>query len=144
MNEINSIPEDPDLLDSEEDENFIYCLVGNVVPCHYYGVDKKIIRGTNLFLANAKVYVFPRIRDYPQSRARVIGLSRNKKRYIFTRMPIRLITNWRLQKVYKKKIIEIMAENHGWTNSEEDKAIIQRMGSKQIPVELNLRFFYNL
>ncbi len=42
-------------------------------------------------------------------------------------MPIRLITNWRLQKVFKKKIIEIMSENSGWTNSEEDKAIIQRM-----------------
>ncbi len=127
MNQFTSRIEDNVLPDMNDSEDFIYCLVGNVVPCHYYGVDKKIIRGTNLFLANAKVYVFPRIRDYPQSRARVIGLSRNKKRYIFTRMPIRLITNWRLQKVFKKKIIEIMSENSGWTNSEEDKAIIQRM-----------------
>lgn len=100
--------------EEKDDQNFLLCLVGNVVPCHYYGEEKKIVRGTNLFLANAKVYVYPHIRDNRLSRTQVIGMSRTKKRLVLVRMPVRLITNWRIQKVYNKKIIALMSDDWRW------------------------------
>jgi hypothetical protein len=110
-----------------EEVEFIYCLVGNILPCHYLGEEKKIVRGTSHFAANAKVFVFPRIGNYKGERVRVVGFSRKLRKYHFTRMRVELITNWRLKKVYTKRIIEIMYENDGWRDTEIDRDSIISM-----------------
>jgi len=110
-----------------EETEFIYCLVGNILPCHYLGEEKKVVRGTRHFAANAKVFVFPRIGNYKKAQVRVVGMSRKLKKYKFMRMRIHIITNWRLKKVYKKEIIRIMHENDGWRDTEIDRNAILKM-----------------
>lgn len=110
-----------------EETEFIYCLVGNVVPYHYHGVEKKIVRGTRQLSGNTKLYIFPRIGNYSPQNVRVIGLSRITKKYKLMYFPVRLITNWRLQKVYKKHVIEKMFHNDGWRDTEMDRNSILAM-----------------
>ncbi len=132
--ELNSVVEFLKIIQNEknsrsplEETEFIYCLVGNILPCHYLGEEKKVVRGTRHSAANAKVFVFPRIGDYKGERVRVIGMSRKSKKYKFMRMRIDIITNWRLKKVYKKEIIRIMYENDGWRDTEIDRDAILSM-----------------
>lgn len=110
-----------------EETEFIYCLVGNIVPCYYKGEEKKVTRGTKHFAPNAKLYVLPRIGNYKGERVRAIGFSRKNRRFTLVRMPVRLITNWRLKKVYKKEIIQIMFDNRGWRDTEIDRNTILNM-----------------
>jgi hypothetical protein len=110
-----------------EETEFVYCIVGNVVPSHYHGEEKEIIQGTKQFLANAKLFVLPRIGDYKKATAQVIGVSRKTKKYKLVYMPVRLITNWRLKKVYNKQIIEMIYNNDGWRDTEMDRDTILNM-----------------
>ena len=110
-----------------EETEFIYCLVGNIVPCHFKGEDKKVVKGTKHFVPNAKLFVLPRIGNYKLERVRAIGFSRKSKSYKLTRVPVRYITNWRLKKIYKREIIQIMFENRGWRDTEIDRDTILNM-----------------
>lgn len=110
-----------------EETEWIYCLVGNIVPAHFYGENKEIKRGTNLFAANAKLYVFPRIGNWKHQHIRVVGIAKKDRKLIKARTKVSLITNWRLQKVYKKKVIEFMFNDNGWRDTEIDKNAILSM-----------------
>lgn len=110
-----------------EETEFVYCLVGNVVPSHYHGEEKEVVRGTTQFLANARLFVLPRIGDYQKARVQVIGVSRKSKTYKLVYMPVRFITNWRLKKVYNKQIIEMIYDNDGWRDTEIDRDRIINM-----------------
>lgn len=110
-----------------EETEWIYCLVGNMVSAHYFGTDKEIKRGNNLFAANAKLYVFPRIGDYKHQNIRVVGHALKGRRLIMARTRVKWITNWRLQKVYSKRVIEFMFHNNGWRDTEVDKETILKM-----------------
>jgi hypothetical protein len=91
---------------NEQTLEWIYCLIGNVVDERPYGPDKEIRHGTKHFRPGAKVYYldfFYGIRE--GGSVRVIGLPRRSKRLIKIIMPTSYIGNWRVKKVYDKRII---------------------------------------
>ncbi|MBP6303791.1 MAG: hypothetical protein KBB37_13675 [Bacteroidia bacterium] len=112
---------------SGEQAKFIWCLVGNIVEERLFGVDYEIKHGTNHFSSNTKVYCFPSLWGDGYENIKVIGRHRKASKNICIVMPAKFITNWRLQKVYRPYVIEVMQTQHGWTSSESDKETILEM-----------------
>jgi hypothetical protein len=104
---------------------WIWCLVGNVVDEYEWGEDKVIRKGTKQFPPGAKLYCFPSLWGDGYENIKVIGKPRRSARLITIVMRSALVTNWRLQKVYDPQIISLMATQHGWTSSDEDKMSIE-------------------
>ena len=120
---------------------WIYAVAGNIKKTR---IDKNgILRyGTGTFKGNTKVYLSGHLWDerLPMENKKeiaVLGLSRNGK-YYFTNVPIELIENLRVTKIYKPKILELMS-NHEyrecwWGNTQEDKddatAFLERFKEK--------------
>jgi len=109
----------------EEQIPFIWCLVGNIVEKHEYGENHEIKYGTKHFSRNTKVYCFKERKG--NYNIKVIGLHRKSRKYTCIIMPLKLITNWRLQKVYSPVVLKLMQSGYSWTNSDEDKEIILSM-----------------
>jgi hypothetical protein len=106
---------------------FVWCLTGNVIGKHYYGVGKEIKEGTKHFAPQTKVYCLPMIWGDGYENIRVIGKHRKSRKYVCLVMPSRLITNWRLDKVYSPFLLDKMRVQSGWTNEEKDKETILEM-----------------
>lgn len=83
---------------------FDWCIVGNIVDRHYYGMEKEIMRGTKHFRPNTKVYCLPEFGGMAHERIRVMGQPRKSRRMIEVVIQSRLIGNFRVQKVYKPGI----------------------------------------
>lgn len=58
---------------------------------------------------------------------KVIGRHRGSNRYACLVMPSKLITDWRLQKVYRPYVLNVVKSKFGWTAKEEDKEKILAM-----------------
>lgn len=105
----------------------IWCLVGNIIDEHYYGEDKEIRRGTKHFSPGTKVYCFPAQWGDGFEKIMVIGRPRKSKRFITVILNSKLITNWRIQRVYTPFVKKKMLENRGWDDSDQSKEIIEQM-----------------
>ena len=110
-----------------EETTFIWCLIGNVINENYSGVEKEIKHGTKHFSPNTKVYCFPISWGDGYEDIKVIGRHRKTSKNINIIIPSKLITNWRIQKVYHPFILKSMRLNRGWNNSEKDKNTILEM-----------------
>ena len=115
--------------DSEtgDGENFIWCLVGNIINEHYAGTDKVLVHGTKHFSPNTKVYCFPAQWGDGYEKIKVIGRHRKSSKNVCIVIPASMVTNWRLQKVFSPYILHVMRSQSGWTNSETDKDTILAM-----------------
>lgn len=111
----------------EDQSKFIWCLVGNIVDEHPTGIDKEIKRGTKHFSPNTKVYCFPPKWGDGYEKIKVIGRHRKTRKNVCIVIPAKLITNWRLQKVYRPYILNVMKTQYGWTNKDNDKETILEM-----------------
>ncbi len=109
----------------EDDSEFIWCLVGNIKGFNIYGEDKQTRFGTKYFSPGTKLYCFSTWWDECFDKMQVIGLDKRKKKLISLAMNRDQITNFRIKKIYNKKIIKLISDRKGWTNSEEDKEIIE-------------------
>ena len=105
---------------------FIWCLVGNVVAQHEYSVDKEIRYGSKHFAPGAKVYCISPDGYDGYTKIRVIGMHRSSKRRIYVIMPINLLTDLRLKKVYDPVLLDMIAGQpfRTWTYSLKDKELI--------------------
>lgn len=124
LGNINSDIDDKPL---DDQTKFIWCLIGNIVNEHPVGIAQEIKYGTKHFSPNTKLYCFPAQWGDGYENIKVIGRQRKTSKNICIIMPSKLITNWRLQKVYKPGIIHIMQSQRGWTNSDKDKETIMEM-----------------
>ncbi|HLP95053.1 MAG TPA: hypothetical protein VK168_13510 [Saprospiraceae bacterium] len=111
---------------------FVWCLIGNIKEQTEQGTEHELRQGTKHFSPGAKIYCMPVMWGDGYENIQVIGLHRKSKKYICIVMPSRHITGWRLQKVYKPYILQLMAENKGWTNTNQDRETILSM-AKSLP-----------
>jgi len=112
---------------AEPQEKFIWCLIGNIVNQELLADNQDTRYGTKHFSANTKVYCFPAKWGDGYEKIQVIGRHRQTSRNVCIVMPANLITNWRIQKVYRLYILKVMKSKHGWTDSEKDKETILKM-----------------
>lgn len=110
-----------------EKSKFIWCLIGNIVENYPFGVNNQIQNGTKHFSPKSKVYCLPGQWGDGYENIKVIGRHRNTNRYVCITMQSKLITNWRLQKVYRPYILNVMQSQLGWTDSDNDKDTILKM-----------------
>jgi hypothetical protein len=109
----------------EEEDEFIWCLVGNIKEFNIYGEDKQKRFGTKYFSPGTKLYCFQTEWRECFDKMQVIGLDKRNKKLISLAMSRDQITNFRIKKIYNKKIIKLITDRNGWTNSDEDKEIIE-------------------
>lgn len=90
------------------DENGVFyeeCIVGNIIGPHYWGEKGEVRYGTKHFRPGAKVYCAFPYGGMGHERIRVFGKPRRQRRMIDIAIDTRYIKNFRLQKVYDKKVI---------------------------------------
>ena len=108
-------PENP------ENQDWQWCLVGNIVEEHEYGEDHVIKYGSKQFRPNAKVYIYLAFGGMGHEDILVIGMPRHSKKYIEIVIPTRLVYNFRIQKVYKPAVLRKMKSSKwGWWGNSED------------------------
>ena len=103
-----------------------WCLVANIVKEHPFGEQKEIRHGTKHFAPGAKVYCAKSMWGDGYESIGVLGSPRHGKQFIEIVMDRRRIENFRIQKVFNPKILDIMKQLHflWWGNSDEDREII--------------------
>ena len=109
-----------------DDPEWRWCLVGNIVKEHPFGEEHEIRQGTKQFAPGAKVYCARSMWGDGYERIGVLGLPRHGRKYIEVIMESKMIENFRLQKVFKPAILEIMKRRlyRWWGNSDEDRETI--------------------
>lgn len=88
-----------------DDKAWRFCVVGNIVKQH--SDNENVFYGTKAFVGGTKVYINERTKRSNDDNITVIGLNRFN-RYALERVPMALIENIRLQRVYKPTILEII------------------------------------
>jgi len=110
---------------SDITKNWRFCIVGNIKKQHT-DENGEVLYGTKAFVGGTKVYIDDRGRGLNQGKITVIGLNRFK-RYAVESVPVDLIENIRIQRIFKPTVIEIMdylefAEGCKWRGrTAEDK-----------------------
>ena len=115
-----------DEMKSRVEEEWRWCLVGNIVETHKYGEQHEIRKGTKHFPPGAKVYINMVYGGYGHEKVLVIGQPRKQCGLIEVVIPRRYITNFRIQRVYKPAVLKRMAESEHewWGNTEKDRETI--------------------
>ena len=106
----------------ENEREFEYCLVGNIVETHYFSENKEIRYGTKHFRGGAKIYIFPQYGGMGHKHIRVIGLPRKRYKVIDVVIPTEYITNVRVKKIFQPDLKMKIAENfyYSWWKKEGD------------------------
>jgi hypothetical protein len=109
------------------DEDWIWCLVGNISDKVEHGEAHEIKNGTKHFSPGTKVYCYPPLWGDGYEKIKVIGRHRKSKRLITIVMRSNSIEKWRVKKVFAPIIISEMRNNRGWANTERDRADIEKI-----------------
>lgn len=111
----------------EDDAEWRWCIVGNIIGAHPYGVEKEIRYGTKHFAPGAKVYCTLAYNDI--NRLVVMGSPRHSRKYIEVIIDASSVENFRLQKCYKPAVLKMMKQRHwNWYgNADADKEEIERI-----------------
>ena len=86
--------------------NWRFCVVGNIKAQHTDETGK-VLYGTKAFSGKTKVYIDDKTCGLNDGCISVIGLNRFG-RYVTESVPVGLIENVRLQRIFKPKVLEIM------------------------------------
>ena len=109
------------------EQEWQWCLVGNIVDEHEYGENHEIRHGNKQFRPGAKVFVNLVYGGMGHENILVIGNPRRSHRYIEIVIARKYVENFRLQRVYKPQVLERMRKSDWdwWGNSDEarDKII---------------------
>ena len=100
---------------SNNGNTWCFCVVGNIVEKHL-AEDGTNLYGTRAFVGGTKVYIYDLSFNLNKGMVSVIGLNRYR-RYAVESVPICLIENVRVQRVFKPKVLQIMkslALTDGW------------------------------
>ncbi|MBQ8150488.1 MAG: hypothetical protein IJ041_08210 [Clostridia bacterium] len=90
----------------ENDQNWRFCIVGNAVHQHT-DANGQVLYGTKAFTGGTKLYINDRTWEPNHGSAFVIGLNRFGH-YAVEQIPVELIENLRIQRVFKPTVLEIM------------------------------------
>ncbi|MBP3268518.1 MAG: hypothetical protein J6M07_09420 [Ruminococcus sp.] len=111
-------------MDNTEQE-WRWCMVGNIVDTHIYGENHELMHGTKHFRPNAKVYISLSYPGMGNEKVRVIGIPRHSKDYIEIAILRRYICNFRLQKVFSPAVLRRMKNTdyhmYWWGNTDKDR-----------------------
>ena len=113
---------------SEDDPEWRWCLVGNIVIEHPFGEEHEIRQGTKHFAPGAKVYCAQSMWGDGYESIGVLGTPRHGKRFIEIIMESKRIENFRIQKVFTPQILGIMKHSRfsWWGNGDKDRSEIMR------------------
>lgn len=89
-----------------EEVNWIFGVVGNIVKTHS-GEDGVLYYGSKAFTGGTKVYLNGKYWDFQCRNIAVIGRNRFG-RTVFESVPVELIENVRVQRIYKPHVLEII------------------------------------
>ena len=117
------------LQDMEDIYNYIadieqewqWCLVGNIVEAHEYGEEHIIKYGNKQFSPNTKVFINLIYGGMGHERILVIGKPRHSSKYIEIVIARKYVNNFRVQKVFKPAVLERMKKsNWDWWGSTDE------------------------
>ena len=104
-------------MEMNEDKNsdvneieWVYCIVGNIVEKREFGENKEIRDGTKHFRSGTKVYCLPHIGYGGTGWEDIVVMGKHRKQFRFIQIVMRRkwITNFRLKKVWDKRVIKAM------------------------------------
>lgn len=112
-------------VESKEQE-WRWALVANIKKApHPYGPEHELRYGTKNFLAGAKVYCGRSMWGDGYDRIAVIGAQRQShgRKYRSVIMKRCMVENFRIQKVYKKSVLQVMEDSYysWWGNTDKDR-----------------------
>lgn len=115
----------------EEDQNeaeWRWCLVGNIVEKHEFGEEHVIKLGTKHFPPGAKVFINPVYGGMGHEHILVVGVPRHMKQYVEIVIRRKLVRNFRVHKVYKPAILKLMSASEWdwWDNSDEARETLEK------------------
>lgn len=109
------------------EQEWQWCLVGNIVGEHEYGENHELKYGNKQFRPNAKVFVNLVYGGMGHERILVIGTPRHSGKYIEIVIARKYVENFRLQKVFKPAVLNRMNQSTwdwwGNTDSARDQLI---------------------
>ena len=113
--------------DKALDQEWQWCLVGNIVAEHEYGESRELRYGNKQFRPGAKVFVNLVYGGMGHENILVIGTPRHSYRYIEIVIARKNVTNFRLQRIFKPAVLERMKRSEwdwwGNTDSARDRLI---------------------
>ena len=109
--------------EAENDLEWRWCLVGNIVEEHAFGEEHVIKYGTKHFRPGAKVYINLVYGGMGHENILVIGVPRHSKKYIEIVIRRKYVCNFRVQKVYRPAVLKMMSASKWdwWDNSDETR-----------------------
>ncbi len=118
-----------DNIQPEEQLDWKWCLVGNIVQEREYGENHELKHGTKHFSPGTKVYCAPGHWADGYENIIVIGKHRGSPKYAKLIMQRKYIENFRCQKVFKPVVLKLMnQDDYGfWDNSDNSKNFILQM-----------------
>ena len=109
------------------EQEWQWCLVGNIAEEYPYGENHELRRGTKHFRPNAKVFINLVYGGVGHESILVIGTPRRSCRYIEVVIARKCVRNFRLQKVFKPAVLKRMKQSEwnwwGNTDSARDELI---------------------
>ena len=109
------------------EEEWQWCLVGNMKEVHEYGESHELRYGNKQFRPNAKVFINLVYGGMGHERILVIGTPRHTAHYIEIVVKRDVVENFRLQKVFKPAVLKRIKQSEwdwwGNTDSARDRII---------------------
>ena len=108
-------------INTSVEQEWQWCLVGNIVDAHKYGEEHTIKHGNKQFRPGAKVYINLVYGGMAHENILVIGLPRRSSKYIEIVIARKYVCNFRLKKVFKPAVLEKMKNSQWdwWGQSDE-------------------------
>lgn len=109
------------------EQEWRWCLVGNIVETHEFGEEHVIKYGSKHFRPGAKVYINLVYGGMGHEKILVIGVPRHVKNYIEIVISRSLVCNFRVQRVYKPAVLKLMNDSvwDWWGNSDETREMLE-------------------
>ncbi len=105
---------------NKNEQQWCWCLVGNIVKAHKFGENHEIRYGTKHFSSGTKVYINLVFKGMGNESVLVIGKPRHSWKCIEIVISRKYIENFRLQKVFKPVVLQRMAESkYNWWGKED-------------------------
>ncbi len=114
--------------ETANEQEWQWCLVGNIVEKHEFGEDHAIKYGTKHFRPGAKVFINLVYGGMGHENILVIGVPRHMKQYIEVVIRRKYVCNFRVQKVYKPAVLKMMKDSEWdwWGNDEETRESLEK------------------
>ncbi|MDE7289900.1 MAG: hypothetical protein K2N71_10430 [Oscillospiraceae bacterium] len=119
------------------EQEWRWCLVGNIVGAHEFGEAHEIKYGTKHFSSGTKVFVNLVYGGRGHERIMVIGVPRHSRNYIEVVIPSKYVENFRIQKVFKPAVLKRMENSDyewwGKTDTDHDRIVgfIEQVNSEK-------------